>query len=329
MKPPGVATGRALTERAPQEHAPTGRARSLSVIVPTHGRAALLPAVVEGWLALAPSLEPATAFELVVVDDGSPDATPEVLAGLAQRHPGRLTLVRQANGGLAAARNAGVDAAGGELLFFADDDMLPASPDLLARHLHAQARRPGAWVSHLRVPDACARTPFQAYWRRRLHAGTERLADGADLGYGGFWFACLSLPRRLLGERRFSQAFRGYGWEEHELGYRLHRAGVRARFLRGAHLEHHDPVTLAGTYAKHVAMGRAAWTFRRLHPSARVALWTGAHPASLAWRRLTRLEARAAALLERDEAELDDRGFALVLEGGYSRGLREGRLAHA
>src|SRR5690606_6385993 len=67
MTPPGAATGRALTERAPQEHAPTGCARSLSVIVPTHGRAALLRAVVEGWLALAPSLEPATAFELVVV----------------------------------------------------------------------------------------------------------------------------------------------------------------------------------------------------------------------------------------------------------------------
>lgn len=326
MTPPGAATGRALTERAPQEHAPTGRARSLSVIVPTHGRAALLPAVVEGWLALAPSLEPATAFELVVVDDGSPDATPEVLAGLAQRHPGRLTLVRQANGGLAAARNAGVDAAGGELLFFADDDMLPASPDLLARHLHAQARRPGAWVSHLRVPDACARTPFQAYWRRRLHAGTERLADGADLGYGGFWFACLSLPRRLLGERRFSQAFRGYGWEEHELGYRLHRRGVRARFLRSAQVEHRDAVDFHSMRDKFRRMGEAAWTFTRLHPGREVALWTGTYRVSRAVKRLAGQERRAARLLARRSVdELTDSQYALCLEAAYAQGLREGR----
>ncbi len=301
---------------------------SLSVIVPTYGRAALLPRVVEAWAALAPTGWPDGAFQLVVVDDGSPDDTGEVLKALEKRFQGLLTVVRQANGGLAAARNAGIEAARGEILLFSDDDMVPASPDLLARHLEAQAASPGAWVSHLQVPDEYAVTPFQAYWRRRLHAGSDRLADGADLGFGGFWFASLSLPRRLLGERRFSEAFRGYGWEEHELGYRLHLSGVRARFLRGAVLEHHDAVELSTSLEKHRAMGRAAWTFSRLHPGARVALWTGTHPASLLWRRLARLEARGAAAAARGEAVLDDRGFALALEGAYSRGLREGRVGH-
>src|SRR5690606_29713163 len=122
----------------------------------------------------------------------------------------------------------------------------------------------------------------------------------------------------------FSEAFRAYGWEEHELGYRLHLAGVRARFLRGSYLEHHDPVTLEGSVAKHEAMGRAAWTFSRLHPGARVALWTGTHPLSRGWRRLSGAERRARRLPARSGRELSDAQYRLVLEGAYARGLRLG-----
>ena len=297
---------------------------SLSVLIPTYGRAALLPRVVEAWAALAPAAGRRLDYQIVVVDDGSPDETPVVLADLQRSYPDLITAVRLPNGGRAAARNAAVEAARGDLLLFSDDDMVPASADLLERHLEAQAGRPGAWVSHLQVPDECARTPFQAYWRRRLHGGTDALRDGADLGYAGFWFASLSLPRALLAGQRFDESFRGYGWEEHEMGYRLHLAGVQARFLRGAYLEHHDPVTLEGTTKKHEAMGRAAWTFSRLHPGPRVAFWTGTHPLSRAWRRLSRVEQRAAALERREAESLTDGEYRLVLEGAYSRGLRHG-----
>ncbi len=300
-------------------------ATSLSVLIPTYGRAATLERVVNAWAALAPPHGERLELQVVVVDDGSPDETGTVLDGLVERFPQLLTVVRQPNRGRAAARNAAIEAARGDVLLFSDDDMVPLSKDLLTRHLSAQAQLPGAWVSHLQVPDDCARTPFQAYWRRRLHGGSEKLRDGADLGYAGFWFASLSLPRALLAAARFDESFRGYGWEEHELGYRLHLSGVRARFLRGAYLEHRDPVTLAGTYEKHVAMGRAAWTFSRLHPEARVAFWTGTHPLSRAWRRLAGLERRADTLLARAPAQFTDEEYRQVLEGAYSRGLRLGR----
>lgn len=295
------------------------------MLIPTHGRAATLAHVVSAWAALAPEHGERCEFQIVVVDDGSPDGTGQVLDDLLERFQHLLTVVRQANGGRAAARNAAIAAARGDLLLFSDDDMVPLSPDLLSRHLDAQAERPGAWVSHLQVPDECAVTDFQSYWRRRLHGGSAKLRDGADLGYAGFWFASLSLPRALLAGERFDESFRGYGWEEHELGYRLYRAGVRARFLRGAYLEHHDPVTLAGTVEKHVAMGRAAWTFSRLHPGLRVAFWTGTHPLSRAWRRWAGLERRADALLARSPARFTDEEYRQVLEGAYSRGLRLGR----
>jgi glycosyltransferase involved in cell wall biosynthesis len=296
----------------------------VSVVVPTHDRARLLREVVRAWRSVAPS---SASVEVVVVDDGSSDDTPAVLAALAtEDHRVPVRHVRQPRRGLAAARNAGIEAARGRLLMFCDDDMLPRSPDVMARHLARQEAQPDAWVSRLVVPDELVRTPFQAYWRRRLEGGTARYRDGSRLGIGGFWFATLSLPRELLAGDRFTEEFTGYGWEEHELGYRLHRRGVRARFLRSAQVEHRDAVDFHSMRDKFRRMGEAAWTFTRLHPGREVALWTGTHGVSRAVKRLVGQERRAARLLAgRSVDELTDSQYALCLEAAYAQGLREGR----
>ena len=66
-----------------------------------------------------------TAWELLLVDDGSTDASTAIAAGYAGSDQ-RFRLIRQANRGLGAARNVGIDAGTGELLTFVDsDDVLP------------------------------------------------------------------------------------------------------------------------------------------------------------------------------------------------------------
>jgi len=89
-------------------------------------------------------------LRLVVVDDGSTDATAAVVTGFADP---RLTLIWQCNAGVAAARNRGMAAADGEALLFldADDWLEPTALATLAATLHAAPEAVAAVGPYARV----------------------------------------------------------------------------------------------------------------------------------------------------------------------------------
>jgi len=88
----------------------------LSLVVPVYNVAPYLPRCLESLAGLAPP-----ADEIIVVDDGSTDDCPRILAGFAPRLP-KMRVIHQENGGLSAARNTGLDAAHGKYLAFVDSD---------------------------------------------------------------------------------------------------------------------------------------------------------------------------------------------------------------
>ncbi len=92
----------------------------ISVIVPVYKVEAYLPACVDSILA-----QSYTDFELILVDDGSPDHCGEMCDSYAQKDA-RVRVIHQKNGGLSAARNTGMDAATGEYITFVDSDDLVA-----------------------------------------------------------------------------------------------------------------------------------------------------------------------------------------------------------
>jgi hypothetical protein len=107
-----------------------------SVVIATRNRWALLQAN-----ALPSALaQQDVALEVIIVDDGSDDETPEGLAGLADP---RLHVIRhETSRGVAAARNSGIAAARGEWVAFLDDDDL-WSPSKLRTQIDAVDG--GAW----------------------------------------------------------------------------------------------------------------------------------------------------------------------------------------
>ena len=89
---------------------------AISVIVPIYRVEKFLPQCIESVLN-----QTFTDFELILVDDGSPDRCPEICDEVARRDA-RVRVIHQANAGLSAARNAGIEIAHGEWLGFVDSD---------------------------------------------------------------------------------------------------------------------------------------------------------------------------------------------------------------
>lgn len=110
----------------------------LSYVIPSYNRAALLPRAAESILA---QLQPGD--ECIVVDDGSRDETPAVLADLQARWGERLQAIFQENAGPGAARNRGIATAAGDWIGFLDSDDL-LLPDAVEGARRCIARQPEA-----------------------------------------------------------------------------------------------------------------------------------------------------------------------------------------
>jgi GT2 family glycosyltransferase len=230
---------------------------AVSVVVPTRGRAGYLEVTLDSLR----SQDPAVAYELLVVDDGSSDGTRELL----ERRDVLFLRLEPARG-LNAARNAGVEATRGELVAFVDDDV----------------RTPPGWLRALvegaeRHPDADAfGGPIRARFEGPVPRGCGREdppLTTLDLGPEDrpaelVWGANMLVRRSAL-ERvgPFDEEIGGGGDEEEWLE-RLRAAGGRVVYLAAAGLDHRragDDARLRSLMRGAYARGRAVrkWDARR------------------------------------------------------------------
>ena len=105
---------------------------SVSVVIPTYNYARFVGRAIDSALA-----QTATPAEIIVIDDGSTDETPQVL----DRYAGRVTTLRQANSGVSATRNVGISMARGDLVALLDSDDV-WRPTKLERQLELLSRHP-------------------------------------------------------------------------------------------------------------------------------------------------------------------------------------------
>ncbi len=116
---------------------------NVSVIIPAYNAERYLTDAIKSVQS-----QTATDWELIVVDDGSTDTTPDIVRAVAVSDP-RLRLVQRANGGLPAARNSGIRAASetSKFISFLDGDDL-WEPDALEILLGALERSPECLGAH-------------------------------------------------------------------------------------------------------------------------------------------------------------------------------------
>jgi glycosyltransferase involved in cell wall biosynthesis len=219
----------------------------ISVIVPAYNAEDLLPRCLE---ALAASSRPPD--EIVVVDDGSTDRTPEI----AREH-GAVVIATARNAGPGAARNLGVEQASGDIVVFIDADVV-AHADTLAR-IEERFRDPDVAALFGSYDDAPAHPGFVSQYKNLQHHHVHQAGAGEA---STFWAGCGAIRRdtfRSVGGfdvERFPKP----AIEDIELGYRLRDRGHRIVLdprIQVCHLKHW---TLGNLIVTDVRQRAIPWT---------------------------------------------------------------------
>jgi glycosyltransferase involved in cell wall biosynthesis len=240
----------------------------LSVVIPTRDRRDVLLHTLE---ALSAQDVPDGGLELIVVDNGSADGTPEAVRELKSSGRGSVELLIEPEGGPAGARNAGIEFASGDVVLFLGDDTAPAEPDLLVRHAELHRRRPDRAYAILGRASWTPRreiTPFMEWLER---SGLQFRFDLLDAGpvepVGSFVTAHVSLKRDLI-ERagRFDTRFPWAALEDVELALRLERLGIELDYRPELLVLHDHPTSPATAFARWDRIGRSAALLFEIHP---------------------------------------------------------------
>ena len=263
-----------------------------SVIIPTHNRKHILSRVL-GFYAC--QVEGTEEFELVIVDDGSEDATDRLFKDLGdialeeadplvRRYrdiietarkgwvkpvkpahlslPGRAVHVRYIKimkSGRSKARNVGIGFAAYPLIVFADDDIF-VEPGFVKKHGEAHTPEDRLVVMGRVIHTHNLVDPFSARWKLK-DINTAFLATGnASI-----------LKRHLIEAGLFDEWYTIYGWEDFDLGIHLQENGL-VSVKEKVYGYHYDPSQghsgqrPEGIYEKERERGLSAVYFYRNHP---------------------------------------------------------------
>ncbi|MFY1699806.1 MULTISPECIES: glycosyltransferase [unclassified Solwaraspora] len=227
-----------------------------SVIIPTYNRRRLLEYTLTS---LTRQSLPRDEFEVLVVDDGSADGTGEMVQGFADRFDLRYFFQADTGSRAAAARNLGITEARSDICVFLDDGVIAHSGCLRAHvDTHEAHAGPVAVIGyayclllHERESGRMNRTLDYADADGSIALVRERglwpdIREDFYAKYGDdfgdlpapwvVYFTCNTSANtdqvRAVG--MFDESFEGWGGEDLDLGYRLHRAGARIVLNRDA-----------------------------------------------------------------------------------------------
>jgi glycosyltransferase involved in cell wall biosynthesis len=278
-------------------------AKVISVVIPTYNRAAILQRTLEK---LNEQTLPPELAEIIVVSDGSTDNTKTICENFRKKSKYEFHFIEQSNKGQASARNAGIEKAkhdndfGGRkdakrgatgIIIFIGDDIIPQHNHFLENHLKVHQKYPSyiiigetTWDPELKI------TPFMKWLeegtfqrfskggavvafhhlKKRPMFDSDLILRNADIWH--FYGGNISIPANALKQEKFSEDFKGYGWEDIELGARL----IKNHFLKIAFTElcpayHYHEITEEDFYKRLEEVKKTAEIFQQKHPEIKIA----------------------------------------------------------
>ncbi len=241
---------------------------SLSVVIPTKDRAEALARTLD---ALEAQRVGDDVLEAVVIDNGSSDGTVEQVRQRVAGATIPIRLLEEPNGGPAAARNAGVAAASGDIVLFLGDDTEPDGPELLRTHLDLHRARPEDSYGVLGRITWSPRNEITPFMRWLENGGPQ--FHYCDINAGPvdaasyFYSSHVSVKRSLFNRAGgFDVRFPTAAVEDTELGVRLSEAGLQLDYHPELLVLHDHPTTPSQSINRSIAVGRSAALYNRLRP---------------------------------------------------------------
>ncbi len=243
--------------------ASTGRPLpTVSVIVPTYRRPAMLPAV------LGPLLDDPATTELIGVVDGGGEASMEVLRRMAGEDP-RVVPVAIEHGGQHAACDAGVARARGDVVLLVDDDVI-ADPGMVTGHARHHQQRPHlVVVGYMPLELPARRGPGDG--PAVLYAGEYEglcrdVEADPDLLLRSLWFGNVSMRRDdCLAVGLLSPEFPAIYHQDQDFGIRCLRAGMTGVFDRSLSSRHIHHRSIEQFLRDSRSQGAGQWLLHQVH----------------------------------------------------------------
>jgi len=234
--------------------------KKMSIIIPTYNRADSLPKVLSK---LFSQQEMPKELEIIVIDDGSTDATKEIVKEFIRNYSVNIRYLYQTNTGAAAARNRGIKEALGEIILFLDSDIIP-SEELISEHLKFHERYPwGNFALRGNVKFYSGQSEiirFTEFDEARETSQKDRGAEYIELCWADFRSGNSSLKRRfLIKNGLFDEKMSAY--QDMELGYRLEKHNLKLFHSNKALGFHFHPADLEQyfSYAEKYGRSLAVW----------------------------------------------------------------------
>jgi glycosyltransferase involved in cell wall biosynthesis len=210
----------------------------LSVVIATYNRADTLRVALDR---LRDQTLDKGNFEVIVVDDGSPDHTEAMVAEYLKSTTLTLKYLRHQNKGPGYTENRGIREAKGPWVLLIADDVLP-EPDMLMVHFRTHEQNLGSNIAVagkvLQSPDLPA-TVFQRNWDPFRYKNFE---DVEALSYVNFWACNVSFKKTFMMQYGMFIERVGAAHEDTEVGWRLYRdGGLKLLYRRDALAYHYHP----------------------------------------------------------------------------------------